>query len=94
MKKRKENMKQRKTKDPIPENVSREELAKFWDTHSFADYWDDLKPVKVEVAKNLQHEVRIRLDSDSIKKLDEKAQKRGIRFDTLAKNWILEHLQN
>lgn len=87
-------MNKKKIKDPIPGDVSREELARFWDTHSFADYWDELKPANVEFDKNLKHEVRITLDSKSIKKLDEKAQKKGIRFDTLAKNWILEHLQN
>lgn len=32
-------------KDLIPRNVSREELAQFWATHSFADYWEELKPV-------------------------------------------------
>ena len=33
-------------KDQIPENVSREELAKFWDTHDFTDYLTELKPAK------------------------------------------------
>ena len=34
-----ENM---KTRDPIPECETLEEIADFWDTHSTADY-DDLK---------------------------------------------------
>src|SRR5690242_5440215 len=45
----------------IPEFKSREEEAVFWDTHSFADYWDEAKPVQVQFAKNLSEGITIRL---------------------------------
>ena len=33
-------------KSRIPEFVSREEEAEFWDTHDFTDYLDELEPVR------------------------------------------------
>ena len=35
-------------KSKIPKFKSIEEEAEFWDTHSFADYWDEFKPVDLE----------------------------------------------
>jgi hypothetical protein len=81
-------------KDPIPENASREELAKFWDTHSVADYWgEELKPVKARFAKNLSHVVGVRLDSETLDKLETQAQKKGVGTTTLIRMWLLEHLE-
>jgi predicted DNA binding CopG/RHH family protein len=80
-------------KDPIPENVSREELAKFWDTHDFTDYLDEMKPVKVKFAKNLSHIVAVRLDTDTLNKLETQAEKKGIGTTTLIRMWLLEHLE-
>jgi len=36
-------------KKKLPELRTREEAAQFWDTHSSADYWDDLEEVKLEI---------------------------------------------
>ena len=47
-------------REPIPEFASREEEARFWDTHDMADYWDEFKPVKVRFAKNLSEGLHIR----------------------------------
>ncbi len=36
-------------KDPIPESFdSIEEAGQFWDTHSAADYWDEMEEVEME----------------------------------------------
>jgi hypothetical protein len=36
-------------RDTIPEHFSNtEEAGKFWDTHSAADYWDEMEPVEME----------------------------------------------
>lgn len=36
-------------KDPIPEHFSNaEEAGEFWDTHSAADYWDEMEEVEME----------------------------------------------
>jgi predicted glycoside hydrolase/deacetylase ChbG (UPF0249 family) len=80
-------------RDPLPgKNVSREELAKFWDTHSIADYLDVLKPVRVRVAKNLSEGITIRFDEQTLSKLRKKAENKGIGPTTLARMWILDRL--
>jgi hypothetical protein len=36
-------------KDPIPECLdSVEKAGQFWDTHSAADYWDEMEEVEME----------------------------------------------
>jgi hypothetical protein len=36
-------------KDPIPEQFDGPEKAgEFWDTHSAADYWDEMEEVEME----------------------------------------------
>jgi hypothetical protein len=46
----------------IPEFASIEEEAKFWDTHSTADYEGEFKPVRVRFGKRLSSGVTIRLE--------------------------------
>lgn len=37
-------------KDPIPDNFATlDEAAAFWDSHDFADYWNDTQEVEFEV---------------------------------------------
>jgi CopG antitoxin of type II toxin-antitoxin system len=85
-------------KDPIPHNASREELAKFWDTHDFTDYLDELKPIKVKFAKKLSEEklsegVTVRLDAETLEKLETQAKKKRLGTTTLIRMWLLEHLE-
>ena len=38
-----------KKKEPIPEHFDAdEEAGRFWDTHSAADYWDEMEEAEVE----------------------------------------------
>ncbi len=78
----------------IPKFESREEEAKFWDTHSFAEYWDEFKPVKVRFAKNLSEVLPIRFDSETLEKLRERAHKKGIGPTTLVRMWVMERLES
>ena len=80
-------------KEPIPEFTSREEEARFWDTHDMADYWDEFKPVKVRFAKNLSEGLHIRLDPEKMNQLRSEAAHKGIGPTTLARMWIKERLQ-
>jgi len=80
-------------KSRIPEFKSREEEAAFWDTHSFADYWDELTPVKVRFAKNLSEGITIRFDPETLAKLRQQAKRKGLGPTTLARMWILERLE-
>ena len=80
-------------KEPIPEFRSREEEARFWDTHDMADYWDEFQSVKVRFAKNLSEGLHIRLDPETMNQLRSEAAHKGIGPTTLARMWIKERLQ-
>jgi predicted DNA binding CopG/RHH family protein len=77
-------------KDPIPQDVSREELAHFWDTHSIADYKDELKPVQVRFTKKFSEPVTIRLDQEILQKVRQEASEKGIGATTLIRMMIYE----
>ena len=76
----------------IPDFQSREEMAEWFDTHDMADYWDQLKPVEIRVAKNLSHALNFRLDGATFKKLREVAAAKGIGPTTLVRMWVMERL--
>ena len=76
----------------IPKFKSYQEEAKFWQTHSAADYLHEMKPVKVRFAKNLSQGITIRFDKRTLENLRETAHKKGMGPTTLARMWILEHL--
>jgi hypothetical protein len=56
-------------KHRIPEFARRAKEAEFWDTHSLADDWDELKSVRVCFAKNLTQGITIRFDPKTLDKL-------------------------
>ena len=85
--------KEQQQESRIPEFASREEEAAFWDTHSLADYWDEFKPVRVRVAKNLSEGITIRLDPRTLQTVRSLAHEKGIGPTTLIRMWILEHLR-
>jgi predicted DNA binding CopG/RHH family protein len=82
-----------KQKEPILEFKSRQEEAEWWDSHDITDYLDELKPFKVRFAKNLSEGITIRFDPETLAKLREQARRKGMGPTTLARMWILEHLQ-
>ncbi len=80
-------------RDLLPgKHATREEVANFWDTHSFVDYMDELKPVKVRFAKNLSEGITIRFDSKTLNVLRKKAHEKGIGPTTLVRTWVHERL--
>jgi hypothetical protein len=84
------------TKEPnstrIPEFSSYEEEAEFWDTHSFADFWDEFKPIEVKGSPNLTSIFNIRVDELTSQKLRTFAEKKGIGPTTLGRMLIIEGL--
>ena len=88
------NVEQRPTKDPIPQFATREEEAEFWDTHDFADYWDELNPVKIEGNPNLSSLFQIPLDAETITQICQYANETGVDAGTLVRGWILERLRD
>lgn len=86
--------KQQKIRDPLPgKGATRSEVAKFWDTHSFVDYLDELKPAHVRFARSLSDGITIRFDPKTLEKLRRYAQQKGLGPTTLARMWVMERLQ-
>jgi predicted DNA binding CopG/RHH family protein len=83
------------TKGRIPVFKSREEEAQFWDTHSFADYWDELKPVEVKyIKKELTEPISVRFTQDTLAKLRSEASRMGVGATTLIRMWVMERLNS
>ena len=88
-------MKKRKI-SRIPKFKSIEEEAKFWDTHSFADYWDEFEDVDlvVELNKPRDETLVLRVQKSIKENLARIARKRGINISTLARIWLTERLRH
>ena len=72
-----------------------EEEAEFWDTHSFADYWDDFKSadLAVELSKPKEEKLVLRVNKDLKKKLEQVAKNKGVTISTLARMLLTEKLR-
>jgi predicted DNA binding CopG/RHH family protein len=93
-----EGVKTMKKKSRIPEFKSLDEEARWWETHPVADYMDEFKIVKAEFAKDLYEKspskgVTVRLDTETIDKLETQAKKKGLGTTTLIRMWLLEHME-
>ena len=85
------------TKNPqphpsVPQFASREEEAAFWDTHDITNFTADTKPVRMRLKKPLGTGITMRLDTETLKQLQEKAAAKGIGPSSLARMWLLERL--
>lgn len=75
----------------IPKFKSDKEAREFWDTHSLADFEEDLRPAKdVVFVKPERQIVSLRLDRRIINALKSFAAKKGIGYSPLIRMWILE----
>jgi hypothetical protein len=82
-------------KQPIPTFKDEAEAAAFWDTHSPEDYPSEFEEVQVHFSRPLiKRGLTIKLSDETIQKLREIAQHKGIGPTTLARMWILEHLRS
>ena len=85
----------KKAKSNIPIFATVEEEAEFWDTHSIADYWEEMTPIKVVYApeKEKKEVMPIRI-SPSVKKLIVRTAKNyDISPSSLMRMWIVDKLR-
>ncbi len=82
-------------KKRLPEFKTEEEAAEFWDTHSLADYWDQMEPVQVTFAPGALKlkQVCLRLSPPMIEQAKRIAASKGIRYQTLLRMWITERMK-
>lgn len=80
------------TRDILPENFSTlEELWEFWDTHSSADYEDDMEPVEVEIDLS-SSKVYCPVAKDLLRQVRQQARQQGVSTETLINLWLQEKL--
>ena len=77
-------------KTSISKATTVEEISEFWDTHSFADYWDQTREVDVEILA--QRRRRVVIDPEVYERLAQLARKRGLHPETLINMWLAERL--
>ena len=80
----------------IPKFKNVREEAKFWDTHSFVDFEDELEDVEivVELAKPRDETLVLRIQKNMKERLERIAHKRGLNISTLSRIWLMEKLQH
>jgi predicted DNA binding CopG/RHH family protein len=81
-----------RSKSRIPKFRTREQAARWFDTHDMADYQDEFKTVRAEFARNLSQGITIRLDPATLAEVRSRARAQGIGPTTLIRMWILERL--
>lgn len=64
----------------IPEFKTEEEERAFWERHSIANYWDDLRESEDRFSRPRLKPVTLKLDPLVLKKLKMIARKRGIPY--------------
>lgn len=82
----------KKKAEKIPKFKSIEEEAKFWDTHSFADYWGGFKDVDlvVNLHKPKEETLVLRLQKSLKDTLEKIAKSKGLSVSTLSRMWLAE----
>ncbi|MGA7875872.1 MAG: CopG family antitoxin [Desulfoferrobacter sp.] len=79
--------------DPIPEHfASAEEAGEFWDTHDFADYWDETRASNIRFNLKSRHYL-IGLAPKIAQELQRIAEAEGVSAETIANLWLQEKLQ-
>ncbi|MCL5882969.1 MAG: BrnA antitoxin family protein [Actinobacteria bacterium] len=87
----------KKTEKPgnkVPNFISPEEEAAFWESHSPLDFPGEFKAVEADIDRPLRHErvLSIRLDEMTITKMEALARQRHIGKSTLARMLIVQGL--
>ena len=77
----------------IPHFDSYQDEAAFWETHSLAEFEDELEIVSdMRVKRPLKHELAVPLDAAALTKLISAGSESGLGPAALARKWILERL--
>jgi len=78
----------------IPKFKTLEEESEFWDTHSVADYWDELERVEGPLIDERPPKklVSIRFDPAFIAAAKRLARTKGTGYQTLLRMWAYEGL--
>lgn len=74
----------------ISKSTDLQEIADFWDTHSLADYEEQIEEVRFEL--RAQRRRRVSIDPEVYERVKVRARVSGITPETLVNLWIVERL--
>lgn len=77
----------------IPQTDSINELARFWDTHDLTDFQDELEEVTGLVFER-RATLSVHLQSEEAEAVKRIAQSRGIGYEQLLREWVLEKIRS
>lgn len=82
--------KNKPTRDPLPgPSASMDEIVNFWDTHSTADYEDEMQDVTFDI--DIQEEtIAVALVPELAEVIGRAAKARGVTTETLVNLWLAE----
>ncbi len=89
-------------KTSLPETFSSlEEIQEFWDTHSTADYWDEMQDVEMELSPELRTKLQLKklyhlleLSPQAILTIEQEARREQTDSRHLISKWVREHVQH
>ena len=67
----------------IPEFKNEKEERKFWDSHSSADYWDNMEECDDTFKRSKLKSISLKLDPGLLEKIKVIAHKRGLSYNAL-----------
>ena len=86
--------KRERSVERIPSFADEQEAAAFWDTHSPLDFPEEFEEAEVSITRSARKRgLTVKLDEATIDLLTTIAERKGVGPSTLARMWILEHLQ-
>lgn len=76
-----------------------EDIQNFWDSHSSADFWDEMQDVDFELAPALQLKLELKrlyrilgFSDTQITEIEAKAKAANMSSRQLISKWVLEHV--
>ncbi len=81
-------------KQPLPDfsKMTLDEIGNFWDSHDAADYWDQMKEVRLSHKPRSNRSVSLRLSSDDLNEIKKIAARKGLGHTTIIRSWVREKL--
>ena len=86
-------MTMKKKASRLPSFKSEQEESAYWDKHSLTENLDEFRPVKMKLKGPVKHLLSIRIDLDLVRKIRRIADHRGIPYQTLMQQWLLERAE-
>ena len=89
-------------KSPLPEEfTSIEAVQEFWETHSTADYWEEMEDVDMQLSPTLRAKLETKklyrllgLSAQQVAAIEEEAKREHTNTRQLITHWVHEHLQH